>query len=395
MNIQDDATRLDAYQEAAKETDIKKERTTSSLAFLLLGLNGEVGSLLSALKKNLRETVSHDAYRLELVEEFGDTLWYFSAIATHLSLSLSSFLAHPEPDPEGAARTIDAAAVSLQGSDDRRLTEIESFPFEVALIRLGADVGLFLDFFYNNMLYPAGELYRDKLQQIFSTLFTAMRLSDVSLAEITSENLKKTRSMWIKDRSKAPSLDPIRSVDSFPREFAISLQERKLEKETIVIPRCNGVIVGSELSDWKLVEYYRYHDVFHLAYAAILGWSPAVRYLLKLKRRGVSGRHEDGAKAVFLEEAISALVYQRAQGLKLYEGVNEVEYTLLKQIKHIVKGYEVEECPYWLWQEAILEGFKVFRAVKDKANVLISVNLDARSISWSELSIDSEWREFI
>ena len=30
---------------------------------------------------------------------------------------------------------------------------------------------------------------------------------------------------------------------------------------------------------------YRFHDAFHYAYAAILGWSPVTRALFRLKRK--------------------------------------------------------------------------------------------------------------
>ena len=42
-----------------------------------------------------------------------------------------------------------------------------------------------------------------------------------------------------------------------------------------------------------------FHDVFHLAYAAVLGWSPTTRALLKIKRksRPEIDENEDGARA--------------------------------------------------------------------------------------------------
>ena len=42
----------------------------------------------------------------------------------------------------------------------------------------------------------------------------------------------------------------------------------------------------------------RFHDIFHLSYAAILGWSPTVRALLRCKRKSDPrvDEVEDGGK---------------------------------------------------------------------------------------------------
>ena len=59
------------------------------LRFPLLGLFGEVGSLLSALKKKQRDRASYIGYEDSVIEEFGDVLWYFSNISGRASLDLS------------------------------------------------------------------------------------------------------------------------------------------------------------------------------------------------------------------------------------------------------------------------------------------------------------------
>src|SRR5438067_1395261 len=80
---------LDEYQEAAVRTDQNRRGGMNGLAFPLLGLFGEVGTLLSALKKKQRDRDSYVGYSEAVVEEFGDVLWYFSNIASRASLKLS------------------------------------------------------------------------------------------------------------------------------------------------------------------------------------------------------------------------------------------------------------------------------------------------------------------
>ena len=47
----------------------------------LLGLVGEVGSLVSALKKKRRDSDGYFGYEDAVLEELGDVLWYISAVA--------------------------------------------------------------------------------------------------------------------------------------------------------------------------------------------------------------------------------------------------------------------------------------------------------------------------
>src|ERR1700733_714779 len=59
----------------------------------LLGLVGEVGSLVSALKKKRRDTDGFFGYHDAVVEELGDVLWYVSAVGRRGGTSLSDVLA--------------------------------------------------------------------------------------------------------------------------------------------------------------------------------------------------------------------------------------------------------------------------------------------------------------
>src|SRR3954466_16343407 len=81
--------KLDDYQVRGLETDQIKQKGLDGLPFFLLGLFGEVGTLLSALKKKQRDRESYVGYSDAIIEEFGDSLWYFTNIASRASLKLS------------------------------------------------------------------------------------------------------------------------------------------------------------------------------------------------------------------------------------------------------------------------------------------------------------------
>src|SRR5690606_39045194 len=106
----------------------------------------------------------------------------------------------------------------------------------------------------------------------------------------------------------------------------------------------NGQVIGDDLTDNAYDDDgYRFHDVFHLAYAAKLGWSPVTRKILKCKRRSMSqvDEVEDGGRATVIEEAISAFVYDYARKHDYLDGVKKLDYELLKTIKSLTSDLEV------------------------------------------------------
>ena len=89
---------FDDFQQRAKVTDqnpkpvheLEDDRSSAPRheVIPLLGLVGEVGSLLAEYKKLLRDGVTHRKFRDEVAEELGDILWYVSNVATKFELSL-------------------------------------------------------------------------------------------------------------------------------------------------------------------------------------------------------------------------------------------------------------------------------------------------------------------
>jgi hypothetical protein len=159
--------------------------------------------------------------------------------------------------------------------------------------------------------------------------------------------------------------------------------------KTYVFQRCRGIKIGDCLTDNKMEEDdYRFHDVFHLSYAAILGWSPVMRALFRVKRKSDPkiDETEDGARALLLEEGVSTWIFNHAERLNFFENVHRLDYGLLKAVRELVRGYEAERCPLWLWEEAILEGYQVFRALRCHRRGTVVADLNKRSISFQEMS---------
>jgi hypothetical protein len=57
----------------------------------------------------------------------------------------------------------------------------------------------------------------------------------------------------------------------------MTFKEKNVAGKTFVIQQCRGINIGDQLTDNHLEpDDYRFHDVFHLSYTAILGWSPVL-----------------------------------------------------------------------------------------------------------------------
>jgi NTP pyrophosphatase (non-canonical NTP hydrolase) len=80
---------FDEYQEKSKAT-VQTYNSKDQENFFLgyLGLAGEAGSVLTTLKKLIRDGEGFGSFQEKLKEELGDVLWYVSAIATHNKIPL-------------------------------------------------------------------------------------------------------------------------------------------------------------------------------------------------------------------------------------------------------------------------------------------------------------------
>jgi NTP pyrophosphatase (non-canonical NTP hydrolase) len=80
---------LNEFQEKAKAT-VQSYTSSDQENFFLgyLGLAGEAGSVLTALKKLIRDGEGFGSFKDKLTEELGDVLWYVAAIASHNEITL-------------------------------------------------------------------------------------------------------------------------------------------------------------------------------------------------------------------------------------------------------------------------------------------------------------------
>ena len=382
-----DALTVAQYQQLAHATDRTAEKTPQDLHFPLLGLFGETGSLLSELKKKQRDADSYIGYGPSVVEELGDVLWYFATLATRADIELSALasriatdLADSEP-PDITFATLQPT-LTVTGP-------AKPAAFETTLICLAAEVGKLVADFSAGRIAIGSELLSDHMESIFRMLVAAANDAEVSFAEAAHRNLGKIFDRWPQERIYPPLFDMDNDPDEqLPRRIEMQIFEKTVNDKTYVFQRCNGINIGDRLTDNKLEkDDYRFHDVFHLAYAAILGWSPVLRALLRLKRKSQPeiDETEDGARAILIEEGVSTWIFNHAIPLNYFENLTNVDYGLLKAVRALVAGYEAEQCPLWLWEEAILKSYEMFRALRQHRRGVIIADLNERTITFERM----------
>ena len=268
----------------------------------LLGLVGEVGSLLGEYKKLQRDGSIHQNFRDEVKEELGDVLWYVANVAEKFGLDLN---------------------------------------------------------------------------------------------DVASANLTKVRARWIR------SIEEVRFYDEdlpksqrLPRKFIYFFKEEVVEGRLMVrmTDALNaGQQTGELLSDNTYGnDGYRFHDIFHLAFATYLGWSPVFRKLLRNNKKlcNRTPHHlddaEDGGRAQVIEEAIVAAAYVYAEDHAFLEGATTVGSDLLRHIERITRNLEVRNRTGWEWDRALIEGFNIWRQLKDNGGGYVVGKLEKPCLDFKQ-----------
>ena len=235
-------------------------------------------------------------------------------------------------------------------------------------------------------LYP--ERVREELGDLLWYLSNVASKHGLTLEEIADHNLDKTRRRWNVSTSggKQRKLFDEEFPDSerIPRLMEVSIQSGKPGWVEIFI---NGKAFGHPLRDNRYEDDgYRFHDIFHLTYASVLGWSPTLRALLRRKRKSdlKVDEVEDGGRAIVIEEGISAMVFSYAERRDFLDGAEAVNYELLRTIRDMTSHLEVRGRTEGDWEHAILRGFEIWRQVRAKGKGRLRADLDSGTIDLTE-----------
>lgn len=376
------------YQERAKTTD----RKTDSLVFPILGLFGEVGSLLSEAKKRQRDAGIDIEYHDYIHEELGDILWYLNAIASRAKLSISDIARRIIEDRD---RHLEESRCHPSFADLQGIANSESlhsaFASEKTLFSLANRVSCLMSAYETSIVKKEQCIVANHLREIFYTMIQISNEAGIKLDYVANCNLKKIFDRWPQEKSYPVFFDEeFPKHEKLPREMVVDIFEETMDKRSFVVQRYMDINVGDRLTDNALTkDDYRFHDVFHYAYTSVLGWSPVTRALFHMKRKSCSETDEvqDGARAILIEEGISTWIFNQAQRQSFFKNIRrgELSFDLLKNVRKFVRGYEAEKCPLWLWEEAILQGYDAFRFLKEYRRGRVRIDMQKHQLSIEKL----------
>ncbi|GAB2918041.1 nucleoside triphosphate pyrophosphohydrolase family protein [Rhodococcus aerolatus] len=319
---------VEAYQKCAAITDEQAPGGMDPLALSvpMLGLAGEAGTLLVAQKKAYRDQDPEVRDPGFLTIELGDVLWYVAAVATHSSIQLAEAL--------------------QEGLDvlERRTRDL------VALAELPLDLPILdVDFPVTERL-PRQLIFRFRQ----TTHGDDPRTVHLTL-EHTSPNVFPDGPVPVADSSKTQGY-------SAPGPFGDPLTDNSRRSDA-----------------------YRFHDAIHLGFLAVMGWSPNTRSLLGLKRRSSASVdvNEDGARAIFAEEGMAAVLAKRAPTRQGFLSEEAVDDEVVEMLVTVFEDLEVSRMPSWLWKRAVQQGFAAMDALHRSGGGFLTADLDSRTLQYA------------
>jgi len=208
---------------------------------------------------------------------------------------------------------------------------------------------------------------------------------EIDLEDIAKTNLSWTNERWDDLKNFLPDKlydEDFPKQEQFPREVTVEFKQNPQGEIGMYM---DGKQLGNDLTDNAYEEDgYRFHDIFHLSFMAILGWSPVLRKLLGKKRKSDPkvDEVEDGARAAIIEEAISAMVYTHAKDHNYFKEIAVIDFDLLNTIKGMVRNLEVKNISSSLWEKALIEGYSIYRELKANNGGKVYINIEKRKIKY-------------
>ena len=422
------------YDIFVRETDQSHDADVA-----LYGIAGELGSVVSATKRRLIVSAKHwNEANDEIIEELGDLIWYCFAFAqchaaehdrkgvnllTHDIANLRKEIGGGDERAErignvlgsdhrdeflSRAADFSKCASTIRFDDYQELAFLTARTTGRTLVEVSLAVLTQLcaellrrrklpkiEIILNKNL--ADRCIEDVLGEMTWHIAAIAKLYGLSLDKIVHANKEKLSHRYGR-HDPTPLFDSGSAVpdhEKLPRNLEVcfvSTGPGRLQMYR------GGRRLGDPLTDnARGDDGYRFHDIFHLALAAQLGWSPVLRKLLGRKRKSDPSidESEDGARAQIVEEAVISAIH--AEGLRqvqsrlpaeppdaqrLFGSKSDISFDLLKLIKSFVRKWEVSKNLYWEWVDAIYDGCSIFHDLRQEEQGTVTVDLKHRTIAF-------------
>ena len=227
---------------------------------------------------------------------------------------------------------------------------------------------------------------REELGDVLWYLADLCEKFGLDMDDVAVANLHKVADRWRVSSEVEPFDVSYPPHERLPRNtrinFGLNVDQNGRRVSTMT---WDGFALGDPLTDAAHVEDgYRFHDAFHLAYTAVLGWSPVMRSLMRRKRKSKPevDEAEDGGRAIAVEEGVSALVFAYASSHNYLDGIQRIDHQLLDTIKMLVSGLEVSVLRAADWERAILVGFEAWRALNAAGGGDLVLDAENRTLNF-------------
>ena len=234
----------------------------------------------------------------------------------------------------------------------------------------------------------SNERVKEELGDLLWYLSNVATKFDLSLDEVASFNLAKTGQRWLGATTDATEYELLDESfppeEQFPRRGEITLNLNDSGQAQMWYEGCR---LGASLTDNRYEpDEYRFHDAFHLACMATLGWSPVIRSLLGRKRRSVPevDEVEDGGRAIIVDETLSNLIFLHAEE-RDFSVENGMDWEVLRTIKNLTDQLEVSVRSEGDWQRAVVCGFQAWKSLREARGGALRFDLFERSLTFVEL----------
>lgn len=226
---------------------------------------------------------------------------------------------------------------------------------------------------------------REELGDVLWYIASIASRLDLQLDDIAQANLAKTTSRW--SPGENDQLDAGAPEDQqLPRVGAMEFRETVVDGKPTLRLYMDGQQIGDPLTDnSRNPDGYRFHDIFHLAYAVTLGWSPVMRQLLKRKRKydEAIDDAEDGGRAIVTEEGLAGLAFAYATRHNGLDGITHIDNAFLDMISLMTGHLEVGVRSAADWEVAILEGHRLFRLLVEHGGGTVTFDADHKKLDFT------------
>ncbi|MFZ5685712.1 MAG: hypothetical protein ACOY9C_13850 [Pseudomonadota bacterium] len=419
----------DAFVRATEQYADKADADRKAIS--IFGLVGEIGSLISAVKKQMLGELPWDQPNAEIREELGDIMWYAFSVAQIVNTSpvniFTISIAYLKREMAGTGeRDRKVQAVLDSGNRERFLEAAKAFPRtaemqfrdyqQLAYLTARTDGEVLMKVCLAVLWQLAAEMMRHYLPDIERELnqsvadrplndilgdvawhlsalasLVGLELDDVAEANVRKVGFRGNR------RDRTPLHDAQEpEQQQFPRRFDIAFLTVGPGRSRMY---WNGRRLGDDLTDNAHDnDGYRFHDIMHLANVAHLGWSPVLRKMMDRRRHDPpkTKEVEDGGRAQIVEELIVKAIHTEGERLarvrhpgvpdaelRLFESRADISFRLLQTLRNYADGLEVADNRFWEWEDAIFFGSELYDQLKRQRQGTVAVDLEARTLQYT------------